>query len=337
MRGKNLKPAALFAAACAALWLAAECSAQDEAGQTERSAKEDLEQVARKSPSLFNRPAKSTPAEQAEYADALLAGGRIKAAARQYSALVRKWHESPQAPYAQWQLSLLLDRMGRDKDAFREFQYLIRWFPGRFPFDQAIERQFQIANRIRTAKRARFMFGGFEAPEEALPFLEQVAKNAPRSRYAQEAMFQIALIREDAGDFEEATRAFEHVRITYPNGPYAEQAAFHRARCIAALSRLHPRNEPTYREAIAAFAQFLRDFPDSRLAEEAEQTMAAMKEKLAAMAYERAVFYDRRGGNPRAAIIALSDFVRNFPSSEPALRASRRLEELKKSMEAHKE
>lgn len=332
MKRKQIRVVTLTVAIFAHLCLATSSRGREEDEPSTRTT-ESLESLPKKTPSLFNRPARSTPSAQAQYADSLLARGRLKASARQYSALVRTWHDSPQAPYAQWQLSILLDRLGRHKDAFREIQYLIQWFPGQFPFDQAIERQFQIANQVRTARRATFMFGGFEAPEEAFPLLQQVARNAPRGRHAPEAWFQMALIKENAREFEEAARIFEHIRITYSSDPYAEQAAFHRARCIAAMARLHPRNEPTYREAIAAFAQFIRDFPMSQFAQQADQAMTDLKEQLAVMAYERASFYDRKGYNPKAAIIALSDFVRNFPTSELAIRALRRIEELRKITE----
>jgi len=291
----------------------------------------------KKTPGWFRKAKAQTPEEQMTLANQLLATGHKRAAARQYYALVAAWHESPQAPAAQLAYAKLVEDRGSDLDAFHEFQYLIDHFAGLFPFEEALDHQFRIANTVMTQRHGRFLFGGFTAPERALPLFEQIVKNGPQWKNTPRTQFDIGLIHEENKDYDKAIAAYEAIQVSYPDSPEAEEAGFRRAQCLYTLANATPRHEPGYRDALSALAMFLQDYPKSVHAETAGTYRDELKERLAAMYFERAVFYDKLARRPKAAVIAYADFIRNFPTSHLAAEAGDRMDTLKLEMEKRNE
>jgi len=292
------------------------------------------DQPARKEPRFFLKPAKATPAEQIDYAVALQSRGQAKEALKQYRALVHTWHDSPQAPSAQSAYALLLEERGRYTAAFEEFQYLIDHYAGRFPYDGVLDHQFRIARHIMTARHGRFfLFPGFKAPERALPLFEQILENAPRWEKSSEAQFLIGAIHEETGQDEEAVRAYEALCQRYPDSPFAAVASFRRAAGLYRIAKSAPRDEVACRRALSALSAFLRDYSDTDNAPTAERYRDELNERLTRMCFERAEFYDRISGRPRAALIAYRDFAERFPFSELAAKATERIKRLEQQLE----
>jgi outer membrane protein assembly factor BamD (BamD/ComL family) len=102
---------------------------------------------------------------------------------------------------------------------------------------------------------------------------------------------------------------------------------------MLAVAKASPRDEAACRNAQSAFAIFLRNYPDSAQADEARKHLDRLTERLAKMYYERAAFYDTTLRKPRAALVAYSDFVRNFPASKMAPAVRRRMEALQRLVE----
>jgi outer membrane protein assembly factor BamD (BamD/ComL family) len=292
----------------------------------------------RKVPSLFHRPARESPAAQMEYARALEAAGRLRKATRHYLAVVHAWHGAPEAVEAQKAAADLLQRRGKYRQAFDEYQYLIRFFPGRFDYAQIVDQQLRIANHVMTARHGRLFFlPGWTSPEEALPLLESVVGNAPDWERAPEAQYLIGWIHEQAGDREEAVDAYARVRYRYPNSEFAAAAGMRRGLCLAALSDRQPRDEETLREALSALSAYLRDYPGDAGAEAAEPLRDQLKQRWAAMHYERARFYDRIAKRPTAAVIAYRDFLKRFPYAEQADEAGERIRVLQAQVDSSHE
>lgn len=288
----------------------------------------------RKEPGFFHRPARETASEQLAYARSLLDSGHARKAMREFDALVHQWHDTKEAVQAQRALAQTLDDRGRYEEAFDEYQYLIDNYAGSFPFQEIIDRQFRIANYVRTVKRGKWLFfGGFTTPERALPLFEQIVENAPAGAKSAAARFYIGLIHEEAGDYADAMHAYETVRNRYPDDPRAGDAAFRRAYCLYRVAGMRQRDEASCREALSALAAFLRDFPENENAKVARQYLDQLRERLIGMYYARAEFYDRIAKRPEAAIIAYSDFVAKFPLAEQAKTAKQRIESLKQEVE----
>jgi len=294
--------------------------------------------VPKKKPSIFHRPTQSSPEEQMAYADLLLEKGSTKKAAKQYRALVHKWHDSPQAVSAQRAYAMILEEREKHRKAFDEYQYLFDYYPGQFNCDEIVERQFRIANYLKTEKVGKFLFlPGFKAPERAVPLFEKIVENAPSWDRCTEVQFNIAVILDEAGRYMDALDAYEVIAAVYPDSEYAGEAAFGKARCCYVLSEKASYDERSAREAISVLSRFLRDYPDNKNVEQAGEYLESLKDRLAGMYYERAVFYDRKAKKPEAAVIAYSDFLTRFPFSEKAGEVNNRIKELEAELEKKNE
>jgi outer membrane protein assembly factor BamD (BamD/ComL family) len=321
--------------ACISLFIRP-CLQAQEITPPAQQAPEGKPRLERKTLGWFRHPRKTTPAEQMKFADEMLASGYQREAAKQYNALVCVWPESSEAPAAQMAYAKILEDREDYVDAFDEFQYLIDHFAGRFPFEEALDRQFRIANTLMTQKHGRILFGGYKAPERALPLFEQIVKNGPQWKNTSQAQFYVGTINEDMQDYGAAIKAYEAIPFSSPDSAYVEEASFRRAHCLYVQANATPRNEPSYREALSALSMFQRDFPNSSYAESAGKYLDELKERLARLHYDRALFYDRIAKRPQAAVIAYADFIRNFPGSVLATEASDRMDTLKLEMEKKK-
>jgi outer membrane protein assembly factor BamD (BamD/ComL family) len=286
---------------------------------------------------LFHRPAKSSPATQLEFANRLFERGRLKAAVNEYNALVHKWHTSPEAPLAQLACARILYDMGKYRNAFDEYQYLIDNFAGQFSYDDALDKQFRIANYLMTAKRLKFLFfPGFKIEEQALPLFEKIVKNAPNWKNSAEAQYNIGLINEKMADYPSAISAYDTVRYRYPDSEKASDASFRRAYCLYLSANQNIRNETQCRQALSALAGYIADYPKHGSVELAREYRDKLDDRLAKMYYELAVFYDKTPGKGKAALIAYEDFMRKFPSSGLVGKAGERIETLKKEFDQNK-
>ena len=313
---------------CAALWfLSTAIQAQDDTFDRETTTQP--EKIRRKHPTWFRKPAQATAPEQLAYATRLRAEGETAAAARQFRALVHQWHDSAEAPVAQLAFAeILLDR-GQYRKAFNEFQYLIHFYVGDFPYDKAMSNQFRIAHEMMTRRHGKLLlFRGFKAPERALEYFEKIVDSAPNWEKTASALFFIGSIQEERKNYDDAVTAFERVRREFPASPMAPLAAYRGALCRCQTADQHPRDEIRCREALSAMAAYLRDYPDGDDAGEVRTRMEALKKRLSEMYFERAVFYDRMKKQPQAAQLAYEDFLRRFAWSEHAAVATRRVEEL---------
>jgi len=288
----------------------------------------------KKSRSIFHRPAEDTPAEQLATAIAREKAGRLRSARGAYNDLVHHWHDSREATEAQFALARILFEQRKYEKSFEAFQYLIDHYAGRFKYNDALDYQHRIANQIMNDRWGDVLFlPGFEAPERALPLLNQIVANAPNWSKAPGVRLTVGMIHEDLKDYEEAVGAYDAVEQHHAKSPEAETAAFRKAHCLYVLSEKTPRDEKRCRAALSALASFLARHKQSPDRDEAETYLAELKTRLSEMYYGRALFYDEIARRPTAALIAYRDFLKKFPASERAQVVYARIEELQQEVE----
>lgn len=269
---------------------------------------------ARRGITLFHRPARETPAAQMEWARTLETGNHTIRASRAFLALVYAWPDSPEAPQAQLALAQLMEKRNKLSTAFAEYQYLIDRYAGQYPHLDVLDRQFQIALKRKDRE-----------------MLETVVQNGPTAPLAPEALFQAALIAEQAKDYDLAILDFQTLENRYPASPRAEEAVYREALNHYRLcSELSPQDEIRFQSARLSIARFLRVYPHSSQAPAARKLLSSVEARLADFAFQQAFFYDRQSHPPRlaAALIAYRDYVRRFPDAGQVSEARRRIAEL---------
>lgn len=284
------------------------------------------DRMPRKGTSWFNRPSADTPAEQLAYARKLLEGGNSRRVRRAFSALVHKWHDSAEAPQAQFEYARLLADAGSYKDAFKELQYLMDYFPAEFPFEKTIDLQYRIANELMG--EGRFLYIGMSGEDRALPLLAQIARNAPNGVNIVDVHLKIGAIHENREEFDEAIDVYDKLLGLMPKGEAVELVAMRRAMCFVKRLPDGMRNQEDLERAMSVLASYLRDYPGSSHVELVRAELDKMKARAAALAYEQPRFYEKTGKNG-AALAAYEDFIRRFPNSAQAREAAERVQELK--------
>ncbi len=278
--------------------------------------------------SIAARPKKDTAAEQFAYCRELKDNRKYKAAIKQCRALVKRWPASPEAAEAQMMLGWVYEKKGTTGKAFDAYQELIEEYAGRFPYEDILERQFQLAVARMQRKKARWFFGGFEAPDEAVELLEKILENAPEWHRAPQVQFLIGKAYEMSGQLEMAITPYMTVQLHYPRSTQAEEAAFRRAYCLFKLSHKTPNNELLLNESWSAVILFLRAYPESKHVETARIYKHEILNIRAHRAYEKAVFYEKMARKPKAALMAYRLFVKEYPNSEWTDRVKKRIKEL---------
>lgn len=275
----------------------------------------------------FNKPAKKNPADQLEHAEALREDGSLRKAAKAFRALVTTWPSSVEAPKAQWALAKIHEQREKPAAAFDAYQVLMENYPGQFPdYDAVLARQFEIAKQVMNTRKAKFLLlPGFEAPERAIPLFEKVIQNGPRSPSAAEAQFLIGDAYEKSFQYELAVVAYIATLHRYPLSPFAEHAAFGRARALYKITKDYPNDDQAREEAWAGVMVFLRAYPESSYLAEARSMRDDLLDQRAAALYNVAEFYDRIARKPLAARESYEQFARLFPNSNRAPEVKERL------------
>jgi outer membrane protein assembly factor BamD (BamD/ComL family) len=286
----------------------------------------------------LSRPAKKTPEEQLAWARQLHEQGRLRKATRAYRALAVTWPGSPEALLGRLGLAQTLDERGKLEDAFDAYHELATRFTGGYSYDQVVKRQFEIARETMERRRGGFLFfGGFRAPERAVPMFEKTLQNAPRAPFAAEAQYLIGRAYEESDQLELAVVAYMTAQHRYPTSPWAPKAAFGRARALVRLSEESPNDEEALEEAWAAVVLFINMYPQSDDIDVAKAYRDTLLRRRARAAYDKAVFYDRIARRPVAAWRAYDNFVRQFPNSEWTAIARARMDSLSPLVENQNE
>jgi len=283
--------------------------------------------IARKEPSFFNRPAERTPAAQWQRVQQLEADGKVRQALKAANALVRTWHHTPEAARAQLAVARLNEARDRPEAAFDEYQYLIDHFAGLFPFQQVLERQYQIANHLLKPPRT-FLGLALDAMTDVRLRYEQIVRNAPNWERAPDAMLKAASCHELDGDPFAAADAYAHLQTRYPLAAAAVSAAAEEIRIRRELAARYPMDEALTRRAIAAIDNALRAYGGRLNRDELASWRRELTDAAMERAYERAAFYDGKRKQPRAALAAYREFIRLHPDSPRAEAVRARIREI---------
>lgn len=312
--------------AAAALAFAAPAQGADNGGKKEPDKPAAIE---KKEPSSYYKPDRKSPAEQLAYADGLLGQNRRAKAGRQYLALVHTWHSSNEAPLALMKFAGMMEDEGDYERAFEEYEYVIRYYGGIVSHQDALDAEFRVANALLgNKKKFLVIFNDESGPDKALPMLKRIIEHGPHWERAAEAQLNIGKIHEQREDYNLAVEAYETVMQNYPDRAEAVEADFRIGNCLFAISEKRVRDERSAQRARTHLQRFIKAHPGSVHGGEVSRRLDALTGKLSRLAYERAVFYDRKTRKPDAAVLAYRDFLNKFPDSSMADSARQRIAEL---------
>jgi outer membrane protein assembly factor BamD len=291
--------------------------------------------IKQKLPSFFHTASKETPKEQFAHAQSLIDTGKSKDAINELNDLIHTWPASTLAPDAQLAVALEFEKLGKYERAFNELQYLIAYYPNKFPYDVAIKHQMAIANQMRTSKKSFLGIPMGSNKALSIDFYNQIVKNAPNWDQTPLAELYSCMLQENTGDYTGAIAGYELLMQQFPGSQHIPEAKFRRLSCLFGLTKTYKRDQQVYLTAMEAAAEFIRDYPTNENVDQAKIYYKSSKNSLAKMNYEIGVFYDKQK-KWEPAIIEYSSFLDSFPDSQYSNAARKRLKQLKKKSNSGK-
>ncbi|MEI6033248.1 MAG: outer membrane protein assembly factor BamD [Verrucomicrobiae bacterium] len=287
------------------------------------------------SPAQQARPAAGIPilpAEQAAYDRAKNAeeSGSPQQAAAAYRQFIKDFPASPLASQAQFHIAEIVESSGDLSKAFDAFQVLVTRYPDTPEFEKAVTKQVLIANSF-LAGRHLSIFGLAIVPatERAEQMFTSILKNAPFSKNAPIAQFNLGLTYEKQGKTKEASAAYQTVLDKYPRSSIADDAVYQIGYIYMQIGTTgHSQDLSALVQAKNTFEDFLLQYPNSEKAAQARDNLASIGGRESGDLLTIAKFYDRYK-NYRAAAIYYNDVIRRQPGTANAKFAQERIQVLR--------
>ena len=160
---------------------------------------------------------------------------------------------------------------------------------------------------------------------KAATLLEEVVTILKGTAYAQESLYMLGMTYFNQGDYVTASHYFSTFYNTYPRGVYTEQARFYAGRALF-LDTPEPRLDQTSTyKAIQELQMFMEYFPASSRAQEAQQMIFDLQDKLVMKDYLSAkLYYDlgsytgnstytTTGNNYLSCIVTAQNALKDYP------------------------
>jgi outer membrane protein assembly factor BamD len=273
-----------------------------------------------------------TPDELADFDLAVAAdsSGSLARAIGDYRRFIKIHPVSSLAAKAQFRIAELYEAQGNPTKAFNAYQQLVTQYPDTPDFETAVNRQVVIANGYLTGKKVKVLgLSLIPGTDRAEEMFASIIKNAPYSKNAAVAQFNLGLTYERQNRVQEASKAYQTVLDRYPSSSIADDALYQIGYIYMRLGEARKSEDlSALITAKNTFEDFLLQYPTSEKAPQARDNMASLGSKESLDLLDIAKFYDRFK-NYRAAAIYYNDIIRRAPSSSEAKIARDRIQEIR--------
>jgi len=273
-----------------------------------------------------------TSKEQAEFDEAKAAdvAGSSESALSQYRRFLKSNPASPLASKAQVRIAEIYYDDGNMTKSFDAYEKLITQYPDTPDFDKAITRQVLIANEYLGGLRTKLF--GLEivnGTDRAEQMYTAILKNAPYSKNAPVAQFNLGITYERQGKTKEAADAYQKVLDKYPTSSLADDALYQIGYIFMQLGEKGKSEDlSALITAKNTFEDFLLQYPKSEKAAQAKDNLKKMSSKESSDLLVIAKYYDRFK-NYKAASIYYNDIIRRSPGTEESKLAQERIQALR--------
>ncbi len=129
---------------------------------------------------------------------------------------------------------------------------------------------------------------------KAIERFQAVVYNYPGDAIVDTAQYYLAMSYFRNEDYQLASVEFNRLAINYPSSAYFENAIFMKAVSVFEATPDNPGlDQAELTQAIKLFDDFLIDFPESELREQAQAYLRLARNKMAEKIYKSAIVYDR--------------------------------------------
>jgi outer membrane protein assembly factor BamD len=275
---------------------------------------------------------KTTAAEQSAFDSAkdFDESGASTQALEAYRQFIKNSPASPLASKAQYRIAELYESAGDLSKAFDAYQTLITRYPDTPEFEKSVTKQVLIANAFLAGRKLKF-FGMEIVPstDRAEQMFSSIIKNAPFSKNAPIAQFNLGVTYERQGKLKEAAGAYQTVLDKYPSSSIADDALYQIGYIYMQVGQTGKSQDlSALAMAKNTFEDFLLQYPNSEKLAQAKDNLATIGGKESGDLLAIAQFYDRYR-DYRSAAIYYNDVIRRQPGTKQAELARNRIETLR--------
>lgn len=244
-----------------------------------------------------------------------------------YKSIVKAYPLTAAAAESQFKIGVLREKENKPKKAFEEYQVFIDSYKDSLYFKEAIKRQYHIATYYLENQKTGFLgFGANIQPSQLIEFFLQVSVNAPYSKEAPNALFNVGVVNQRSGKIDESLAAFSTVVDEYPGTPIAAKAQYEIVQLLSQTSdkSFNPANSRQHREAAE---DFLNQYGNSKLASDVKAELGKLEDRDLEKSFNIGRFYEKQGKLRSAAVYYQE--VANHPGGKYYADAKARLDKLK--------
>ncbi len=249
--------------------------------------------------------------------------GRIRQARDAYKSISQSYPRTEAGAEAKFGYGRMLEAEGNGRKAFEQYQELITNHRNTANFNEAVQRQFAIAEGLRTSDKKGFLgIGAAAQPSKLVEMFTQISESAPYTDWAPKALLNIGYVRNDSGEVDPAIASFQQVVDKYPDTGFAKEAQYQifKLRGVTAEKSNSPLKN---RAQVEAGLDFLNHNPEDQRAAEVKADMRQIEEQSMEKLYNTGMFYEK-SGEPNSARIYYREVVKN-PNTSWAAKAQQRL------------
>lgn len=275
-------------------------------------------------PDAGNAAGEFEGAQQAESA------GNVRLALGLYKRFVKNYPFDAKAADAQFQVGQIYEQLGSVEKAFEAYSVFIQRYSSSPKFESALVAQVTMANQLLDGRKLSFMgMPIVSGVDKAQKMYQTIIQNAPFSKYAPMAQFNLGLAYEKQGKVTEAVNAYQGVLDKYANSDVCDDALYQIGFVYLRLGYGSGSQDlSALTLAKNTFEDFLLQYPKSEKAAQAEENLKMLKSRESGDLLTIARFYDKYK-DYKAAAIYYNDVIRRDPNGEEAKLAKTRIDELR--------
>jgi outer membrane protein assembly factor BamD len=255
--------------------------------------------------------------------------GDVGKALSGYKKTVHRFPKASVASLAQYKIGVLLEKRHDLNGASTAYERLIKNYPHSNDFNNALEGEFRIGTAYLEGARQKVLgIPTLSSRDRAIAIYGVILANAPYSRYAAVAQFDIGQAKEREADYKGAIAAYQVAVDKYPTDPIAADALYQIGFNYLQLSRTGSKDRNASVRARESFEDFLAAYPSSEKAPQAKEDIAALATMQTGNSLQIADYYYGQK-QFRAAVVYYNDVIRQQPNSADSTKAKSRLDSIR--------
>lgn len=262
-------------------------------------------------------------AEMLGKAQAYENNGKKRQARDAYKNISQSYPRTNAGGEAKYGYARMLEAEGDGRKAFEEYQELITNHRNSPNFNEAVRRQYEIAEGYRKDDRkGLFGIGAAIQPSKLVEMFEQISESAPFTEYAPKSLLAIGYVKTEVGEMDPAIASFQKVVDKYPETETAKEAQYQifKLRGVTAEQSNSPVKD---RAQVEAGLDFVNQNPQDQRAAEVKSDLQSIEERSMEKLYNTGMFYEK-SGKPDSARVYYREVVKN-PNTSWAPKAQERL------------